>query len=148
METLSCHSNVKHMSKTIKNLIFIEANVMNIPAKFQLHPPYGFWGDDFLYLFTNLAIQLPWQPIKFTGLDKTDMFGRGLLKEHFFVKPLSKYLQWDSNKCQFSLFPLQVMEILSCHSNQSSYSIGTKNTFIPPAYWCYMRNLVNIDITA
>ena len=33
----------------IKNTNFVEANVMNISAKFQLHPPYGFWGDDFLY---------------------------------------------------------------------------------------------------
>ena len=29
----------------------------------------------------NLAFLLPWQPIKFRGLDK-NMFGRGLLKEH------------------------------------------------------------------
>ena len=26
-----------------KNTIYVEANVMNIYAKFQLHPPYGFW---------------------------------------------------------------------------------------------------------
>ena len=35
------------------------------------------------------AFQLPWQPIKFRGSDKNDMFGSGLLKEHFcktFVK--------------------------------------------------------------
>ena len=25
-----------------KNIIYVEANVMNIYAKFQLHPPYGF----------------------------------------------------------------------------------------------------------
>ena len=24
-----------------------EANVMNMYAKFQLHPPYGFWGEGF-----------------------------------------------------------------------------------------------------
>ena len=33
------------MSKGNKN--FIEANVINISAKFQLHSHYGFWGDDF-----------------------------------------------------------------------------------------------------
>ena len=26
---------------------------------------------------------MPWQPINFRGLDKTDMFGRGLHTEHF-----------------------------------------------------------------
>ena len=34
-------------------------------------------------LFGNLAFLLPWQPIKFNGLDKIHIFGRGLLKEHF-----------------------------------------------------------------
>ena len=30
-------------------LIYIEANFMNMYAKFQLHPPYGFWGEDFFF---------------------------------------------------------------------------------------------------
>ena len=63
---------------------------MNIAAKFQLYPSYSFWGDEFLlFFFTNLAFLLPCQPIQFIGLDKNDMFGRGLLKEYFrktFVK--------------------------------------------------------------
>ena len=40
-------------------------------------------------LFANLAFLLPWQPIKFSGLEQIHIFGRGLLKEHFckdFVK--------------------------------------------------------------
>ena len=40
---------------------------------------------------------------------------------------LSKYLQWDSNKSQFSLFPLQANGNLSCHSNQSAW--GRKKYF-------------------
>ena len=35
------------MSSGNKNTIFIEANIMNISAKIQLYPPYGFWGDGF-----------------------------------------------------------------------------------------------------
>ena len=42
METLSCHSNESTRATTIKNIIYVEANVMNIYVKFQLHPPYGF----------------------------------------------------------------------------------------------------------
>ena len=42
-----------------------------------------------LYVFANLAFPLPWQPIEFRGLDKIDMFDRGLLKEHFY-KPFVK----------------------------------------------------------
>ena len=63
---------------------------MNIYAKFQLHPPYGFWEEDFLiFFFENLAFWLPWQPIKISDLDKIHMIDRGLLQEHFcktFVK--------------------------------------------------------------
>ena len=39
---LSCHSNESTLAMTKKNKIYVEANVMNIYAKFQLHPPYGF----------------------------------------------------------------------------------------------------------
>ena len=43
MESLSCHSNKSTLATTIKkNTIYVEANVMNICAKFQLYPPYGF----------------------------------------------------------------------------------------------------------
>ena len=42
METLSCHSNESTWAMTIKNTIYIEANVMNMYAKFQPHPPYRF----------------------------------------------------------------------------------------------------------
>ena len=42
METLSCHSNESTRAMTIKNTVYVEANVMNMYAKFQLHPRYGF----------------------------------------------------------------------------------------------------------
>ena len=38
METLSCHSNQSAFAIALKNNIFVEANAMNISAKFQLHP--------------------------------------------------------------------------------------------------------------
>ena len=43
----------------------------------------------FDFISTNLAFWLPWRPIKFRGLNKIHMLGRGILKEHFckiFVK--------------------------------------------------------------
>ena len=36
------------MSNSYKNTVYVEANVVNISAKFQLHPPYGFWEEEFL----------------------------------------------------------------------------------------------------
>ena len=38
-------------------------------------------------------------------LQQKGMFGVDYLR-NISVKVLSKYLQWDSNKCQFSFFPI------------------------------------------
>ena len=44
MGTISCHSNQRYHPTGIKkkNTTFVEANVLSMHAKFQLHPPYGF----------------------------------------------------------------------------------------------------------
>ena len=42
MQTLSYHINESTRATTIKNILYVEANVMNTDAKFQLHPPYDF----------------------------------------------------------------------------------------------------------
>ena len=39
METLSCHSNESTWATTIKNTIYVAANVMSWYTKLQLHPP-------------------------------------------------------------------------------------------------------------
>ena len=54
-----------------KNITFVEASVMNSSAKFQLHPPYGFWRDDFLLLF-SYGKDLKWslQQIALTSTSK------------------------------------------------------------------------------
>ena len=59
MEILSCYSNESTWAKIIKNKTYVEANVMNIYAKFQLHLPYGVWEEVFEYFFKNLAFRLP-----------------------------------------------------------------------------------------
>ena len=40
--TVSCHSNQSSYLTEIKNTTYIEANVLNMYAKFLLHPSYGF----------------------------------------------------------------------------------------------------------
>ena len=74
------------MDNRNKNAIFIVANIINISAKFQLHPPMASEEKFIEYFFVSLAFRLPLQPNKFRGLDKNDMFGRGLFKKHFFCK--------------------------------------------------------------
>ena len=42
METLSCHSNQSSYPTGIKNITFVEGNILSKYAKFWLHPLYGF----------------------------------------------------------------------------------------------------------
>ena len=55
MENLSCRSN-ETTCATIKNIIYVATYVMNMYAKFQLHSPYGFWGEDFLIIFRKFTL--------------------------------------------------------------------------------------------
>ena len=81
----------------------------------------------FEFCVCALAFPLPWQPIKFRGLDKNDMFSRGQLKENFcksFVEisagieiPMKAYLHFSHYKS---------METLSCHSNESTCIMAIK----------------------
>ena len=71
------------MSNGNKNIIFVEANVINISEKFQLHPPYGFRKVDFRIFFRKFSLSADMATNqKSSGLDKIHMFGRGLLKKH------------------------------------------------------------------
>ena len=42
METITCHSNQSSYPTKIKNITFVEGNVLSKYAKFRLHPPYRF----------------------------------------------------------------------------------------------------------
>ena len=72
------------MSNGNKNTIYVEANIMNISARFQLHPPMA--SEEKIFVCANLAFRLPWQPIKFSGLDKFHMVGRELFKNETLQK--------------------------------------------------------------
>ena len=105
METLSCHINKSTWATAIKNINFVEANVMNIFAKFQLHAPYGFWFFNIfsqIYPFGchgNQSNSAVWT--KFVCL--VEDYPRNISE-----KLLSKYLQWDRNKGLLSLFPFHL----------------------------------------
>ena len=43
------------MGNDNKNTIYVETNVMNMYAKFQFHPSYGFWGEDF-WIFRKFTL--------------------------------------------------------------------------------------------
>ena len=79
----------------------------------------------FEYVFENLPFILSWQPIKFGDLDKIHMNRRELLKKHFCKKNLNLCSE-TANIANFHFSHYKSMETISCHSNQSSYLIGTK----------------------
>ena len=96
----------------------------------------------FEYFLENLSFMLPWQPIKFSDLDKIHMTRRELLKNHFFKK--IKISAERAKIANFHFSHYKSMETISCHSNQSSYPIGTKKKtqlFVPPIYRFYMWNM-------
>ena len=127
MGTISCHSNQSSYPTGIKNTIYVEANVLSMYAKFRLHPHMVSEKKIFKHFYENQPFLPPRQPIKFTDLDKSHMKRRGLLNKYF-CKIKSKYPQGDRKNGQFPLFHYKSMGTISCHSNQSSYPTGIKNT--------------------
>ena len=71
METISCHSNQSSYPTGIKNITFVEGNVLSKYAKFQLHPPNFSEKKNFEYFFENLPFMSSRQPIKSSDLDKS-----------------------------------------------------------------------------
>ena len=97
---------------------------MNMYAKFQLHPPYGFWGEDFLIFFRKFTLYVA------MATNQIHMNRRGLLKKHFCKKNLNTCSKTAKN-ANFHFSHYKSMETSSFHSSHSSYPIGTKkNTII------------------
>ena len=117
------------MGNDNKHTVYVEANVMNMYAKFQLHPPYGFWGEDFWICFGKLTLYVAMEPIKFSDLDKIHMNRRELLKKHVCNKNLNICSE-TAKIANFHLSHYKSVATISCHCNQSSYPIETKSTLI------------------
>ena len=128
--TISCHSNQSSYPTGIKNTTCVEANVLSMYAKFLLHPLYMVSEKKiFLHFYENQPFLPPRQPIKFTDLDKSHMKCRGLLNKHFCKKKKIQNIPNETEKNVNFLFShYKSKGTISCHSNQSSYPIGTKNT--------------------
>ena len=81
MENISCHSNKSSYPTRIKIMIRVEANVLSMYAKFQLHPLMVSEKKIFNN-FRNIAFTWPRQPIKSSDLDKSHMKCGGLLNKN------------------------------------------------------------------
>ena len=130
METLSCHSKETTWATTIKNIIYVETNVMNMYAKFQLHPHYGFWEEDFFNNFLQIY------PLCCHGnQSKSAIWSKFIWIVGDYSRNISveKILNICSEKAKITTFHFshyKSMETINWHRNQSSYPIGTKNTII------------------
>ena len=79
------------------------------------------------FFLKNLPFMSPGQPIKLSDLDKSGMQHGGLLNKHFCKKNLN--IPNETEKIVNFLFShYKSMGTISCHSNQSSYPTGIKNT--------------------
>ena len=81
----------------------------------------------FKHFYENLPFLPHRQPIKFTDLDKSRMKRKRLINKHFCKK--NPNIPNETEKMVNFLFShYKSMGTISCHSNQSSYPTGIKNT--------------------
>ena len=82
----------------------------------------------FKHFYENLPFWPRQQPIKFIDLDKSRMKRRGLLNKHFCKKKIPNIPNETEKIVNFLFSHYKSMGTISCHSNQSSYPTGIKNT--------------------
>ena len=88
-----------------------------------------FEKKNFEYIFKNLTFMSPPQPIKSSDLDKSRIKHGGLLNKHFCKKKKKNISNDLAEIVNFHFSHYKSMEILSCHSNQSSYPTEKKHYF-------------------
>ena len=78
--------------------------------------------------FEYLPFKSPRQPIKLSDLDKSHMQHGGLLNIHICEKRNSNISSETAETINFHFSRYKSMGTICCHSNQSSYLTGIKNT--------------------
>ena len=129
MEILSCQSNESTWAMTIKNIIYVEANVMNMYAKFQLHPPYNFWGEDFWIFFRKFTLYVAMATNQIQRFGQNSYECRGLLKKHF-CKKKNLNICSETAKIPNSIFP-------TVHIRLEQKT----QLFVPPIYMWNMERI-------
>ena len=78
--------------------------------------------------FENLPFMSPRQPLKLSYLDKSRMQHGGLLNKHICKKKIPNISSKTAKTVNFQFSHYKSMGTIRCHSNQSSYPTGIKNT--------------------
>ena len=105
---VSCNSNESSWTLTIKNINFIEGNVLSV-LSFSFIILMVSEKTNFEFFFENLPFMLPCQPIKSSDLDKSHINHGGLLNKHFCNKKIQiSLMTWQklsiSTFCIISLW--------------------------------------------
>ena len=127
METISCHSNQSSYLTGIKIITFVEGNANARLPFFSFILLTVSEKKNFEYFFENLPFMSPRQPINLSDLDKSRMQHGGLLNNHICEKK-SNISSKTADTVNFQFSHYKSMGTISCHSNQSSYPTGIKNT--------------------
>ena len=95
---------------------------MNMYAMFQLHPPRGFWGEDFYFFFSKIY------PLYSHGNQSNSAIWTKFIRivEDYarnFCKKKSKYLQWDS-KTSRKLLRIKVTPDLHLSYSKNGGNLG------------------------
>ena len=129
METISCHSNQSPYLTGIKIITFVEGNVHCKYANFQLILLTVSEKKNFeIFFLENFPFMSPRQPIKLSDLDKSRMEHGGPLNKHICEKNKTNISSETAEFINFQFSQCKSMGTISCHSNQSSYPTGIKNT--------------------
>ena len=93
-QTASGELTFKVLQQQQQKIIFLQRLLLEtILQSFSFIPQTASEELTFEYFFKNLHFMLPWQPVRFSDLDKIHVNRRGLLEKHFCKKKKSKYLQ-------------------------------------------------------
>ena len=130
---------------------------MNMSAMFQLHPPYSFWGKDFLIFFRKFLFMLP----KIYSLCCHGNQSNSAISTKFIwiIEDYSRNISVKNlNTCSetakianfhFNHYSCKSMETVAILASRVLIRLEQKTQlFVPPAYRCYIWSLVRIGFIA
>ena len=103
---------------------------MSMYARFQLHPPYGFLRRRCLNIFPNIYHLCCHGNKSNSGIWTKFIWMIEDYSRNISVKKNLNTCSETAKIANFHFSYYKSMEAISFHSNQSSYTIGTKNTII------------------
>ena len=143
---LSCHSNESTWATTIKNIIYVEANVCRVSAS----SPLQLLRRRFLNIFSKLYLLCCHGNQSNSAIWTKFIWIVEDYSRNISVKKNLNICSETAKIANFHFSHYKSMETIGFHNNQSSYPTGTKYTIIraPTIYRCYRWNIERIGFTA